>query len=412
MYDWGNSAFITVVVTAIFPIYYQSVVAADLDPTVATARFGYVSSIALLFVALLSPFLGALADARAWRKRLLGLWMLTGVVACAGLAWVREGDVGLGLALFAAGNIAVLLSIVFNDSLLPHIAAEDVVDRLSAAGYALGYLGGGLLLAVNLALYLSPATFGLADAGVAIRVGFFLTAVWWLAFSIPVLRRVPEPPRLDGVEEGAGLGVAVRRLASTLRHLRRYRQAFLLLIAVLVYNDGVSTIYRLATIYGTEIGLPQSSLITAILMVQFVGVPFAFAFGALATKIGTKRAILLGLTIYMVISVFGYFVTTSTHFFVLAFLVAMVQGGVQALSRSLFASMIPPSRSSEFFGFFGVAERFAAVLGPALFGFVTATAGSSRYAVVSIVVFFLVGGLLLLRVDVEEGQAAVREATG
>ncbi len=408
MYDWGNSAFITVVVTAIFPIYYQSVVAADLEPAEATARFSYVTSGALIVVALLSPILGAWADARAWRKRFLAFWMLLGVLATAGLAWVGEGDWPLGLALFALGNVAVLLSIVFNDSLLPHIAKEEMVDRLSAAGYALGYLGGGLLLAVNLALYLQPATFGLEDAGVAIRVGFFLTAIWWLVFSLPVLRKVPEPPKDEKAADEGGFRDALRRLARTLRELRKYRQAFLLLIAVLVYNDGVSTIYRLATIYGTEIGLPQSSLITAILLVQFVGVPFAFLFGSLASRIGTKRAILLGLCVYLFISCFGYFVQTTAQFFVMAVLVAMVQGGVQALSRSLFASMIPPDRSSEFFGFFGVAERFAAVLGPALFGFITAQTGSSRYAVVSIIVFFLVGGALLLKVDVEEGVAAAR----
>ncbi|MEM6705940.1 MAG: MFS transporter [Acidobacteriota bacterium] len=407
MYDWGNSAFITVIVTAIFPIYYQTVVAADLEPAQATARFSYVTSGALVLVALLSPLLGALADARAWRKRFLTVWLLIGVLATAAMAWVGEGDGPLGLTLFAIGNVAVLLSIVFNDSLLPHIAREEQVDRLSAAGYALGYLGGGLLLAVNLVLYLQPETFGLADAGVAIRVGFVLTAIWWFVFSLPVLRKVPEPPAEDA-SASAGLGDALRRLASTLSQLRRYRQAFLLLVAVLVYNDGVSTIYRLATIYGTEIGLPQSSLITAILLVQFVGVPFAFLFGSLAARIGTKRAILIGLSVYLVISVFGYFVTTSTHFFIMAILVAMVQGGVQSLSRSLFASMIPPEKSSEFFGFFGVAERFAAVLGPLVFGYVTAMTGSSRYAVVSVVVFFLVGGALLLKVDVDEGVRVAR----
>lgn len=407
MYDWGNSAFITVIVTAIFPIYYQTVVAADLEPAQATARFAFVTSAALILVALLAPLLGAFADARAVRKRFLTFWILVGVAATAAMFLVKEGDVSLGLVLFAIGNLAVLLSIVFNDSLLPHIARADQIDRLSAAGYALGYLGGGLLLAVNLGLYLKPEVFGLENAGVAIRVGFVLTAVWWLAFSLPVLRRVSEPPAEAG-SESAGLIDAAKRLVSTLRQLRRYRQAFLLLVAVLVYNDGVSTIYRMATTYGSEIGLPESSLIIAILLVQFVGVPFAFLFGALAHRITAKRAVLLGLFVYLVISIFGYFVTTSTHFFVLAIMVATVQGGVQSLSRSLFASMIPPEKSSEFFGFFGVAERFAAVLGPIVFGYVTAMTGSSRYAVVSVVIFFLVGGALLLKVDVEEGVRVAR----
>ncbi len=415
MYDWANSGFITVMVTAVFPIYYTTVAAQGLEASTATAYYSYTTSAALILVALLSPLLGALADFKAIRKKLLGLWIAVGVAATAGTFLVGEGDWKLGLLLFAIGNLAVLLSIVFNDSLLPHIASDEEVDRASTAGYALGYLGGGLLLAVVLAMIQKPDWFGLTDVAFATRLGFVLTAIWWLLFSLPVLFRVREPARQlesDESSDDFGLAVAFGRLAETFRELRRYRHAFFLLIAVLVYNDGVSTIYRLATIFGTELGFPQSALITAILLVQFVGVPFAFLFGGLAGVIGTKRAILVGLAVYLGISCFGYFIETVEQFYVMAIMVAMVQGGVQALSRSLFASMVPAHKSSEFFGFFGVAERFAAVLGPLLFGAVTAATGSSRYAVFSIIIFFLVGGLLLMRVDVREGQRVANESIG
>jgi UMF1 family MFS transporter len=413
MYDWGNSAFITVVITAVYPIYYQRVACAGADAAVGTARHAWTTAIALSLVAVLSPVIGAIADFAAIKKRLLGVALTLGLVSTAALYFVGEGDWLLGSTLFALGNVGVLVSITVYDSLLPHLAKGDELDRVSSAGYALGYVGGGLLLLFDILLIEKHTWFGLADRGIATRVAFVTVAVWWGLFALPVLRRVPEPPRrLEADERGDEnpIAVAFGRLGETFRELKGYRQAFLLLLAVLVYNDGITTIYRMATVFGGEIGLPQPALIGAILMVQFVGVPFAFAFGMLAGRIGPKRAILLGLSIYLGISVLGYFVRTPTHFFILAFLVAMVQGGCQALSRSLFASMVPAHKSSEFFGFFGVAERFSAILGPMVFAWVTAATGQSRNAVVAIAAFFLVGGLLLTRVDIEEGRRVAREA--
>lgn len=411
MYDWGNSAFITIIITAVFPIYFQDVAAADLPDNVATARFAMGSSVALIFVALLSPIFGALADATAIRKRLLAACLLLGVGATAGLFWVREGDWLLGLILFAIGNVGVLLSLVFYDSLLVHIAKPKEVDRVSTAGYALGYVGGGLLLLFCLAMVLKPETFGFSSTASATRATFLLTAVWWLLFTIPLFRKVPEPPAMGSAQElskGRPLRLAFGRLRKTFKELRTYRQAFLLLLAVLIYNDGITTTYRMATIYGREIGLAQTSLITAIVMVQFVAIPFAFLFGALAGWVGTKRAILLGLVVYVGIAIMAYGVETEREFFVMAFMVAMVQGGVQALGRSLFASMIPKHKATEFFGFFGVAERFAAVLGPGVFALAASTTGSTRTAILSVLFFFVVGGFLLMRVDVEGGRETAR----
>jgi len=291
---------------------------------------------------------------------------------------------------------------------------------VSTAGYALGYLGGGIFLLACLGLILSPATFGLpsgdgltpGQATLPTRITFLLTALWWAGFSIPLFRHVPEPPAraLDAEERRLGaVRASFRRLGHTFRKLRSYRQAFLLLLAFLIYNDGVGTIIRMAAIYGEEIGITRTTMIAAIALVQFVGVPFAYLFGSLAQRIGTRPAIFTGLGAYLGISLLGYFMQSDRDFILLAVLVGMVQGGVQALSRSLFASMIPRHLSGEFFGFFAVFEKFAGILGPAMFSVAILLTGSSRAALLSVVGFFLVGGALLARVNVGEGQRLARE---
>jgi MFS transporter, UMF1 family len=232
-------------------------------------------------------------------------------------------------------------------------------------------------------------------------------------FSLPLFRRVPEPPRTLEADEARGgsiLAAPFTRLGETIRQLRGFRQAFLMLLAFLIYNDGIQTIIKMATAYGTEIGIGQSALITAVLLVQFIGVPFAFLFGMLAGRIGAKRAVFLGLAVYTVISIIGYFMKTATHFFILAGLTGMVQGGTQALSRSLFASLIPAHKSGEFFGFYSVFEKFSSILGPLVFVATIALFGSSRLAILSVILFFAVGAVLLSMVDVDAGRRAAREA--
>lgn len=410
-YDWANSAFQCTIITAVFPVYFASVAAADLPPAVATERFATATTIALAIVALLAPVLGAYADVAGAKKRLLALFLGLGVLTTAMMVQIGRGDWWLAAVLFVLANIGVSGSFVFYDSLLPHIARADEMDRVSSAGYALGYLGGGVLLATNLAWILQPGWFGLADAGVASRLSFLSVAVWWLIFAIPLFRYVPEPPvttaRLAGVNP---VVQSLRQLAGTLRELRQYRQAFLMLVAFLVYNDGIGTIIRMAGPYGQEIGLPQESLILAFVMVQFVGIPFAYAFGRLADRIGAKPSIFIALVVYVLISLVGYFMTTIWQFFLLSFMVATVQGGSQALSRSLFATMIPKAKSSEFFGFFGVFEKFAGIIGPALFAATVRATGSSRNAILSVIAFFVIGAALLWMVDVPAGQRAAREA--
>ncbi len=413
MYDWANSAFMATVVTAVFPIYFASVAAADLEPVDASARFGVITTIALSIVAVLAPVLGAIADVAAIKKRMLGVFLALGVVATACMFFIGRGDWLLAALLFVLANIGATASFVFYDSLLPHIARTDEMDRVSTSGYALGYLGGGVLLLVNLAWIQRPDLFGLSGAEIASRLSFVSVAVWWLAFSIPLFRTVPEPQKALESDERAGqnqLRAAFIRLGETLRELRGYRQAFLMMMAFLVYNDGIGTIIRMAGVFGTEIGLDQADIITAFVLVQFIGVPFAFLFGQVAGWLGAKRAIFLALAVYTVISILAYGMTTAAEFYTLAVMVGMVQGGSQALSRSLFASMVPKHKSSEFFGFFGVFEKFAGIVGPGVFTMMILVTGSSRGAILSIIAFFVIGGLLLARVDVGEGQRVARAA--
>ena len=409
MYDWANSAFQTTVIAGVFPIYYSRVAAVGLDDAVAQSRFYWASTLAIVAMALVAPVLGALADAKPIKKTLLGIFVAIGVAACVGMWWIREGDWTLALILFVIGNIAVAGSIVFYESLLPFLTTSSNIDRVSTAGYAIGYFGGGTLLAINLLMIQQPGWFGLPDAGVATRLSLVSAGVWWLAFSIPLFRRVAEP-RIDRPSRettfAGSLAEAFRQLGHTFRTLKRYRQAMLMLIAFFLYNDGIQTIIRVATYYGADIGIDTGSLITALLLVQFIGVPCSFLFGMLAGRIGAKRSVFLGLLVYVGITIFAYRMTTAWEFFALAITVGMVQGGTQALSRSLFASMVPRDKSSEFFAFFGVFERYAGILGPALFA-VLAGSGSSRTGILSMLVFFVAGMAMLWFVDVKKGQQEV-----
>src|SRR5215210_4212257 len=423
MYDWATSAVQTTIMVAVFPIYFVRVAGADIAPSSATQRLAAVNTIALVITALLSPVLGALSDSGGLKKRLLAAFMILGAGAVLGMFLIERGDLDLASILFTISLIGAAGSFVFYEALLPHIARPGEIDQVSTAGYAMGYIGGGVLLAFNLAWIQRPDWFGLPSGPdispslgtLPVRLAFLSVAVWWLLFSIPLFRRVPEPAaRLeqDEFSEGGVVRVAFLRLMKTFRELRGYREAFLMLLAFLIYNDGIQTIIKMATAYGTEIGIGQSALIGAILLVQFVGIPCSFLFGTLAARIGAKRAIFLGLLTYTAISVLGYFMKTAAHFYILAALVGTVQGGTQALSRSLFASMIPQHRSGEFFGFFSVFEKFAGIFGPLIFAGTIAATGSSRNAILSVIAFFAVGAALLALVDPAAGRREAAAGAG
>jgi UMF1 family MFS transporter len=411
LYDWANSAFFTTVVAAVFPVYYAEVAAAGRDDVLET--YSGVTSAAMLLIAILGPILGAIADTGSKKKPMLAGFMALGCLATAGLWFVEGGDWQLACALFALGNLGVAGSFVFYDALLPAVARPEELDRVSSAGYALGYLGGGTLLALNLAWILHPGWFGLDEGStVPVRLAFVSVAVWWMLFSIPLFRRVPEPARAFESDELAGQSVvrtAFTRVGETLREVRSYRQVFLMLLAMLVYSDGINTVIRMAVVYGGRIGIEGEEMIPAVLAVQFLGVPCAFGFGWLAGRIGPKRAILLGLAVYVGIVVYASFLDSVFDFYVVAAGVGLVQGGCQALSRSLFASMVPAHKMGEFFGLFGVLERFANVLGPLAFSLAIAWTGNERAGLLPLVLFFALGAWLLGKVDVEAGRRLARE---
>jgi len=405
LYDWANSAFATTMMAAVLPVYYSSVAGANLSKATATSYWGYTNTVAMLIVAFSAPLLGALADHGGAKKKFLAGFAALGIASTASLASAGRGDWFLTSVLYIIGMVGFSGGNNFYDSLLPHVAGDEEIDRISSYGYAMGYLGGGLLLLLNLTMIMRPGFFGIPDPEWGARYSFLTVAVWWAVFSIPILKNVPEPPivPIPG-ESSQPLRAAFQRLSLTFGNLRKYREAFKFLLAFWLYNDGIGTIISMAVIFGAEINIPQEHLIGAILAVQFVGIPFSVLFGRLAGKIGAKKAIFLGLVVYTGISIGGYFIQTALHFWILAILVGCVQGGTQALSRSLFGTLIPKSRSAEFFSFYDVSSKFAGIIGPLVFGLVGQMAGSSRLSIVALVIFFVGGSLLLLLVNEEQGR--------
>jgi MFS transporter, UMF1 family len=406
MYDWANSAFWTTVIVAVFPPFFSEYAADGLASLEATSRYAWGTTIAVTIVAIIAPVLGTIADQRAMKKPLLGAFLIIGVTATLLMATIGRGEWRYALLLFIVANVGVASTLVFYDSLLPHIAAPDEFDRVSTAGYAIGFIGGGVLLLVNLAWILSPGTFGMSGTVDAIKLSLASVGVWWLLFSIPLFRVVREPAvRSPATARPFQLGATIRTTWNTFQELRRHRHALWMLVAFLLYNDGIQTIIRMSSIYGAEIGIDRNAQIAAFVMVQFVGVPCSFLFGAAAGRIGAKTALFVTLTVYMGITILGYFLMTAWQFFALAFLVGIVQGPSQALSRSLYARMIPKEKSSECFGFFAVFEKFAGIAGPAVFAGSITLFQSSRAAVLSVLVFFVLGAMALTRVDVAAGEA-------
>jgi UMF1 family MFS transporter len=413
LYDWANSAVVTTIIAAVFPIYFQRVAGANLPDEVATKRFGIATIIAMLGLALLAPVLGGFADRRPIKKRLLGLFLAIGAAAVFAMFFIRTGDWLLALALFIVVELAVSMTFVFYDALLPHIARGEEIDRVSTTSYALGYLGGGLLLTLNLAWIRFPQWWGLqagnfpeVDATLPTRLAFLSVGLWWVIFSIPFFLKVPEPrvaPNTLIATSKPSRG-AFDQFVEMAAALRKFKQAAFMLLAFLIYNEGIGTIIKMAAIYGAEIGLSASAMIGAILIVQFIGIPCTLLFGALAERIGAKRSIFAGLGVYLAIAFLAYIMRTNAQFVMLALLVGLVQGGTQGLSRSLFASLIPKEKAGQFFALFAMSEKLAGVLGPGLFVATLSITGSSRHAIASVVIFFLVGGLLLLRVDVDQGR--------
>jgi MFS transporter, UMF1 family len=401
MYDWANSAFATSILTTLLPVYYQSVAGKGLPAQTITAYWGYTTSIALLITAIISPIYGTLADIGGKKKFFLRRFAMVGILGTALLFFVGEGDWLKASIFFIIANIGYAGANVFYDALLPHIAAQDEMEKISARGLGLGYLGGGLLLALQVGFLLM---LGEEYQNLIFRWAFLSVAGWWWIFSRPIFKHMPEPAQklVENPSQQSDIKATFQQLAITFRDIKKQKQVFLFLIAVWLFMDGIGTIVKMAVIVGAEIGITQEILIATILAIQFISIPFAFLFGWLAGKIGTKNGIFLGLTIFLIASILAMRMSTNLDFMVVGFLVATAQGGTQALTRALGAKMIPKARSGEFFGFVSVMIKFAGVAGPALFGLVAQNLGNSRLGFGVVIFFFVAGMLVLSKVDEEE----------
>lgn len=394
-YDWANSAFATVVLVGFFPVFYKQVLAADLANTVSTFYLGLANSLSGLAIIVLAPVLGVMADQTGRQKLFLLVFTLIGVAGTGGLFFLQEDSWMFGLVCFLTAGIGFMGSMVFYDAMLISIAPPAYYERISAGGFALGYLGGGLLFAFCILMSLYPQWFGFAGALDAVRWSFLLTAAWWAVFSIPVLL-IPVGTAPRSVMASNILVSAFRQLADTLRHIKDNPLVFKFLLAYWLYIDGIDTIIRMATDYGLSLGINSNDLITALLITQFVGFPATFFYGRLGERIGSKNGILLALAVYLILCVWAYYMDSAAEFYLLAAVVGLVQGGVQALSRAAYASLVPPGRSTEFFGFYNMLGKTAVLLGPVLMGTIGAVTGNSRYSVFAIIILIALGGWVLL----------------
>lgn len=398
LYDWANSAFATTVMAGFFPLYFKQFWNVGVPATESTFRLGLANGLASVIVAVMAPIVGAIADKGGARVRLLALFTVLGAAMTAGFALVAQGEWLAAAALYAAASIGFWGGNQFYDSLLTDVAREPEYDLVSGFGYALGYLGGGLLFAVNVLMVAQPALFGLPDASSAVRVSFVSVAVWWLLFALPAVLVVREAGRERALPAAAAVRAGWLELRGTLAYVREDRTLLWFLLAYWFYIDGVNTIIKMAVDYGLSLGLQQTSLIQALLLVQFVGFPAALGFGWLGKRLGARTGIFLALAVYAAATAYAYFLDSELEFFVLAVIIGCVQGGIQSLSRSLYGRLVPSGKAGEFFGFYNMMGKAAAIIGPLLTGTVALLTGDPRLAIGSIALLFVAGGALLTRV--------------
>jgi len=425
LYDWANSAFATTVMSGFFPVFFKQYWSAGVDVNLSTARLGVGNAIAGLLVALAAPILGAVADRWSARKRFLSLFAYLGVLATASLYLIGQGQWALALVVYSLGFIGFAGANVFYDALLPEVAKEKDIDFVSGFGFSMGYLGGGLLFLVNVLMVVMPQRFGLADAGQAVRIGFLSVALWWGFFTLFVLFWVPEKPRhTDAASKSNIWSEGFTQLRETFGRIRHMKTVLLFLCAYWLYIDGVDTIIRMAVDYGMSLGFEVNDLLLALLVTQFVGFPAALAFGRIGQRLGPRKGIYIAIGVYVAATFWGIGMTRKEEFYVLAVVIGLVQGGIQALSRSYYARLIPPDKPAEFFGFYNMLGKFAAIIGPVLVGgvglfmrrllmppspteadMIQVGALAARWSMASVLILFAAGAILLHFVDEEKGKA-------
>ena len=409
LYDWANSAYATTVMAGFFPIFFKEYWADPNNPNQSTFYLGMANSIYAIIVAAIAPFIGAIADQGSKKKKFLIFFAFMGSIMTGGLCIVNQGHWQMAVLFYMIATIGYASANIFYDSLLPDIASEKNVDSVSSLGYGLGYLGGGSLFLLNVIMYLKPHSFGIPDGATAIKLSFLSVAIWWLVFTIPLIFFVSEPSDEKSVNLIKSINMGWKQLIETFKEIRKMRVVGMFLLAYWFYIDGVDTIIKMAVDYGMSLKFPNESLIIALLIVQFIAFPAALIYGWMASKVGTKNGIMIGIMAYSIITFLGYFMTKVVHFYILAILIGLFQGGIQALSRSLYTRIIPPSKSAEFFGFYNMFGKFAAIVGPALMGTVTIILGNARVGILSILLLFMLGAYFLNKVDVEEGKRIVKE---
>ncbi|MBN2284325.1 MAG: MFS transporter [Deltaproteobacteria bacterium] len=419
-YDWANSAFATTVMAGFFPIFFKTFCCNGGDAVTSTARLGVANSLSGIIVALSAPLLGAIADRGGMKKKFLAFFIFMGALMTSALYLLSAGEWLFAVIVYMAAVIGFSGGNIFYDSLLPFVASERKRDFVSALGFAFGYLGGGILFALNVLMTLYPEFFGLAGRAEAVKLSFVTVGLWWIIFSIPVLVVVKEPGRNGEGRLGDAVLSGLLQLRNTFREIRHLRVILIFLGAYWFYMDGVDTIIRMAVDYGLSIGFDAGELVMALLITQFVGFPSAILFGYLGGRIGTKRAIFIALAVYLFVTLWGACIRDTHEFYILAVVVGLVQGGVQALSRSLYSRIIPIDKSAEYFGFFNMVGKFSVVFGPLLIGaagLMAREAGfsaqaASRIGISSVSLLFVAGGILFFFVDEERGRSEARYLAG
>ncbi len=400
LYDWANSTYSTTVMAGFFPVFFKMFWSQGVDATVTTARLGTAISISSLVIAFLSPTLGVVADLKGFKKLFCLSFMVIGVLACGWMSFIPLGDWWNAILAYSIAMMAFNASCVFYESLMPFVAEPKEMDYVSSLGYALGYLGGGLLFLVNVLMHLFPEWFGLRDGVQAVQVSFMTVAVWWFVFSIPLARNVPEPSvEVSNDNIWKLTNRSILTLQATFKELvLKERNLLIFMMAYWLYIDGVYTVMTMAVDYGMSIGLGSKDLIAALLITQFIGFPCAYYFGTVTKRFGTKAPVLVCIAIYSITVVAAMWMSQAWHFYLLAVIIGMVQGGVQSLSRSLFGKMAPKHQSGEYFGLFNLVGRFASILGPLIVAFTVTLTGNSRLGMVGLLLLFVVGGGLLMLV--------------
>lgn len=411
LYDWANSAYATTVMAGFFPIFFKSYYSADVAATTSTAHLGFANSISSLIIVLIAPLLGAVADSGSLKKKFLFLFAYLGILMSASLALVGHGEWQLAAFIYILGNIGFMGAETFYDAMLPSFSDKKSADSLSGLGFALGYLGGGILFALNVAMVENFSLFGLENEAEAIKASFLSVALWWALFSLPLFLFIKEEKR-EPKSSAALIKDGYNRLKKTFGKIREIKGIFLFLAAYWLYIDGVDTIIRMAVDYGMSIGFDSKHLIFALLIVQFVGFPATLIFAKIANSWDTKKAIFLAIGIYLFITLWAALMKEVHEFYILAVMIALVQGGIQSLSRSYYSKIIPKEHAAEFFGFYNFLGKFAAIIGPLLVALVALFTQNSRASIGSVAILFVLGAVLLYFVDEKRAAEDAKNALG